>query len=383
MSPTGKSYFWQHYASFTHKADLYAGFMEKATSLLKPGGLFSYIVSNGWLRHNSFQELRKHILGNYRILQLIELPYKVFSQASVMTDVFVFERHPAEDRLQTKVQIITGQLKDGLPSFITKSVIEQKTFTQTFQNVFDLSISPVTEQVKTKMRQGPAIAELFDIRFGLKTGDDSLFLHHQQDAGPESKPLLRGDDIKRYGYHYKGEYVRYVPEEMRTHRTTARPGEAERFEQPKVLVKDTTSDFAGTYDDENYYVKDVLIVTPKPIKGGAYDLRMVLGVINSRALRFYYRTTFKTIHVQSGELGSLPLPKIDMSASRDKARHDRIVGLVEQMLTARQEQAKALMDRDLEYWARRCEALDRQIDELVYELYGLTEDEIAIVEGAA
>lgn len=60
-----------------------------------------------------------------------------------------------------------------------------------------------------------------------------------------------------------------------------------------------------------------------------------------------------------------------------------MVNLVEQMLTARQEQAKALMDRDLEYWARRCEALDRQIDELVYELYGLTDDEITIVEGAA
>ena len=55
---------------------------------------------------------------------------------------------------------------------------------------------------------------------------------------------------------------------------------------------------------------------------------------------------------------------------------------VEQMLAAKKERAKALTDRDTDYWQRRCDTLDRQIDELVYELYGLTEAEIALVEGA-
>jgi hypothetical protein len=50
---------------------------------------------------------------------------------------------------------------------------------------------------------------------------------------------------------------------MRAHRTTARPGEPARFGQPKVLVKDTTKDFACTYEPGQYYVKDVLIVIPK------------------------------------------------------------------------------------------------------------------------
>ena len=59
-----------------------------------------------------------------------------------------------------------------------------------------------------------------------------------------------------------------------------------------------------------------------------------------------------------------------------------MVKFVEQMLTAQKERANALTDRDIDYWQRRCDTLDRQIDELVYELYGLTEDEIALVEGA-
>ena len=78
LAKTEKEYFWRHYKTFTHKSDLYCCFMEKATRLLKPGGFFSYIVSHGWLRLNSFQELRRFVLNNHRILELVELPYACF-----------------------------------------------------------------------------------------------------------------------------------------------------------------------------------------------------------------------------------------------------------------------------------------------------------------
>jgi len=377
-----KNYFWKHYKTFTHKSDIYCCFIEKAARLLKPEGRFSYIVSNGWLRLNSFQELRKLILGTYRVLQLVELPYKVFSQASVVTDVFVFQKHEEPDRLETKIDIVVGRVQEEGPSFQTVGQIVQQTFASTFENVFDLSITPASESVKDKMRLGPQIGSLFDIKFGLKTGDDSIFLHHTKGYHEEDKPLLRGEDIKRYTYSSKGEYVWYVPQQMRAHRQTARPGEAERFEQPKVLVKDTTTDFACTYEDENYYVKDVLIVVPRNKEQIGFQLKALAGIINSSALRFYYRTTFKTLHVQNGELASLPLPLLNFSDPADKARHDKMVGMVEQMLTAKKERASALPDREIDYWQRRCDGLDRQIDELVYELYGLTEEEIGLVEGA-
>ena len=343
--------------------------------------MFSYIVSNGWLRLNSFQELRKLILAKYRVLQLVELPYKVFSQASVVTDVFVFQKHEAPDRLETDIEIVLGQIQEEGPIFRVVKSIVQRTFLSTFENVFDISITPASESIKEKMRLGPQIGSLFEIKFGLKTGDDSIFLHRIKNSHEEDKPLLRGDNIKRYSHSYKGEYVWYVPQRMREHRQTARPGEAERFEQPKVLVKDTTTDFACTYDDENHYVKDVLIVVPRDKEAMGIQPKALAGIINSSVLRFYYRTTFKTLHVQSGELASLPLPILDFSNPDDKARHDKMVKLVEQMLAAKKERASALMDRDIEYWQRRCDTLDRQIDEFVYELYGLTEDEIALVEG--
>jgi len=378
LGDTVKKYFWQHYLTFTHKSDLYCCFMEKATRLLKPGGLFSYIVSQGWLRLNSFQDLRRFILQNYRIIQLVELPYNVFAHAQVSTGIFVFGKSLKEKK--DKIQILRGTPVANAAVFDIVREIPQKVFHETFQNVFDVSLSPETEAIKEKMRRGIPIAANYEICFGLKTGDDEKYLHHKKGLHPDDKPLLRGEDVKRYETKYKGEYVWYVPKKMRAHRQTARPGEPLRFEQPKVLVKDTSADFAGTYDPDHFYVKDVLIIIAKPDLAKNYDLRFVAGVVNSTALRFYYRTTFKTLHVQNEELASLPLPKIDFANASGAARHDRLVDLVEQMLAAKKQLAGSQSDKDKDFYANRCDGLDRQIDALVYELYELTPAEIKIVE---
>ena len=230
------------------------------------------------------------------------------------------------------------------------------------------------------MRKGQRIDNLFHVCFGLKTGDDEKFLHHTKGLHREDKHLLRGNDVKRYYYDYKGEYVWYVPSRMREHRNTARPGEAERFEQPKVLVKDTTADFAGTFDDNNFYVKDVLIIIPQDDKPACFDLRYVAGIINSIALKFYYRTTFQTIHVQCEELGSLPLPPIDMGNPAEKKCHDDIVLLAASILSLNKKLPGVRTDFEKNRITRQIESADRQIDELVYDLYGLTPEEIKIVE---
>jgi type I restriction-modification system DNA methylase subunit len=376
-----KEYFWQHYKTFTHKSDLYCCFMENATRLLKPGGLFSYIVSHGWLRLNSFQELRRFVLDNYQIRELIEFPYNVFAEAQVATGVFVFEKSTTTAKNKLKV-IRASELSNGATFQLVRE-IPQQVFQQTFQNVFDISISPETESIKDKMRHGILIGSNFEICFGLKTADDNKFLHHTKGLHKEDRPLLRGDDVKRYETNYKGEFVWYVPKRMRSNRPTARPGEPHRFEQPKVLVKDTSSDFACTYEPGEFYVKDVLIVIPKENVTPNYDLKFVTGVVNSKALHFYYRTTFQTIHVQNEELASLPLPKVDFTKPADKMRHDRLVELVEQMLAARAKLPSANTERDREFYTNKCATLDQEIDRLVYQLYGLTDEEIKLVEGHA
>ncbi|HXG94622.1 MAG TPA: hypothetical protein VNN73_19935 [Blastocatellia bacterium] len=79
---------------------------------------------------------------------------------------------------------------------------------------------------------------------------------------------------------------------------------------------------------------------------------------------------------------SFPIRTINFSDATDKARHDCLVQLVEQMLEAKRELAQARADRDRSYYENKCAALDRQIDRLDDELYDLTDEEIAIGEAS-
>jgi hypothetical protein len=80
-------------------------------------------------------------------------------------------------------------------------------------------------------------------------------------------------------------------------------------------------------------------------------------------------------------LKELPIRTIDFDDPADVARHDRMVALVECMLDLHKKLAAATIPADKTLYQRQIEATDRQIDALVYKLYGLTEEEIAIVEG--
>jgi hypothetical protein len=118
------------------------------------------------------------------------------------------------------------------------------------------------------------------------------------------------------------------------------------------------------------------------------DPRYVLGILNSKLThalwldRFYdQRRTFPKI--KGTYLKLLPIWRIDSSDAADQSRHDRLVKMVETMLALHKQLAAARTPQEQTALTRQIAATDTQIDRLVYDLNGLTEDEIQIVEGAA
>jgi len=81
-------------------------------------------------------------------------------------------------------------------------------------------------------------------------------------------------------------------------------------------------------------------------------------------------------------LMEIPIRTINFSDPADKARHDKMVALVERMLALHKKRAEVKIDHEKNLIEGQIDATDKQIDALVYELYGLTEEEIKIVEGA-
>ncbi|MFI5381706.1 MAG: restriction endonuclease subunit M, partial [Tepidisphaerales bacterium] len=90
------------------------------------------------------------------------------------------------------------------------------------------------------------------------------------------------------------------------------------------------------------------------------------------------RDDFPKIIIQ--QTRELPLHSVNLSKKADKSSHDRLVSLVEQMLSLHKSLAAAQSPHDKEPLQRQIDATDRQIDRLVYDLYGLTEKEIQVVE---
>jgi hypothetical protein len=86
-------------------------------------------------------------------------------------------------------------------------------------------------------------------------------------------------------------------------------------------------------------------------------------------------------YIQHYDLENLPIPTPNLSKNTDKARHDKLVSLVDQMLVLKKKEQAEAVPQTKTMIGRQIQAVDTQIDALVYELYGLTEDEIKIVEG--
>ena len=119
-----------------------------------------------------------------------------------------------------------------------------------------------------------------------------------------------------------------------------------------------------------------------------YDLRYALGIMNSKLMDFAYTMMNPEkgealAQVKKYHIEQLPIRPINFSDKSDKAKHDKMVALVERMLDLHKRLAKTKAPDDKTKLQRQIEATDREIDRLVYDLYGLTEEEIKIVEGKA
>jgi hypothetical protein len=156
------------------------------------------------------------------------------------------------------------------------------------------------------------------------------------------------------------------------------------FEKPKIVYPDIAKESRFAFDDEKYYPSATNFIIPK----ADYYL---LGVLNSQLVFFALkalcpvlgdpqrggRLRLKTVYIQH-----LPIRRINFDDPADRRRHDAIVALVTEMLQLQKDYAQAEREKEDRRHAlkRRIGEVDAAIDRLVYELYGLTEEEIKLVE---
>jgi hypothetical protein len=168
--------------------------------------------------------------------------------------------------------------------------------------------------------------------------------------------------------------------------TLYRPRRRKLFDLQKILIRQTSDRVRAAFDDNGWYcLKSAIIVQLRDEVCLSY--KYLLALLNSKLTDYLYQDLVGEQarvfpEVKPVQLFKLPLRIIDFANPADKERHGRLVGLVDQMLSAKKRLAAAKTDSDKDFYQNKCAGLDRHIDTLVYELYGLTPEEIQIVERA-
>jgi adenine-specific DNA-methyltransferase len=373
IPPQTKKYLWHDYTTFVAKSDLYSCFMERAVTLLRANGRLAFIVPHTWTSLESFYKIREFLLEHSRIEQLVQLPKKVFAEATVETCIFSVLRNDnrcENDATRFEIWKLNGR---GIAEKVAarRQGDIQKSHLSNFQLYRDISRSGFLARVSKDTRPLSEIVRFF---YGFKTADDSKFIHPDK-RYKESRRFVPSSHVKRYFIEPPEEWVWYVPEKMTRNRPTARPGDEQRFLSEKIIVARMGKNLIAAYDPGGLFVKDAMLLLPQ----NAASLKALTGILNSKLLRFIYRNFFTTIDVLKNALLSLPITNVGAPDRRGERIWDSLAKLVDKMLAAKKAEAEANGSRR-EHWARQCEALDRQIDGLVYELYGLTDKEIALVE---
>ena len=150
------------------------------------------------------------------------------------------------------------------------------------------------------------------------------------------------------------------------------------FEKPKIIIPAIVQRASYSFDTTGFYSNDKTSIIPT-------ESLYLLGILNSRLLDFVMHSIASTkqggyFEYKPMYLSQIPIRTINFENPSDKTHHDKMVSLVDQILDFHKQLAQTRLPQKKTVLKRQIEATDRQIDELVYELYDLTEEEIKIVE---
>lgn len=422
-----KKYFETRYAVYQGTADLYAYFIEKGITLLRPKGLFSYIVANKWMRANYGKPLRKFLLTKQieEIVDFGDLP--VFKTATTYPCIIrVSNEKPVREFGAAKVDALDfASLDDYVKAHCHP--IDPSTLNDEGWTLGDLNTEALLKKLQ---RVGTSLEKFVNgaIYRGVVTGNNEVFvideklkeklINEDQKSGEIIKPFLIGKDIKRYQPLYSNKYLIFTRRGINIKEYPAienylkqyksklmpkpenwigepwegrKPGPYKwyeiqdsidyylEFEKPKIFYPDIAPKGYFTLDESgNYYCANSGYFV-------ANDQKYLLGLLNSKLITYYYsqlaallRGGYLRFFTQ--DIAKLPIRTINFADPADKARHDRMVSLVTQMLDLNKRLQDARLEQEKTLLARQIEATDAAIDKLVYELYGLTEEEITVVE---
>jgi type I restriction-modification system DNA methylase subunit len=440
-APTEVELYKKYYASASKgNYDIYVVFAERGLSLLNKSGRLGFILPHKFFNAKYGEPLRTLLSKGRHLADVVHFgDRQIFAGATNYTCLLFLDKAGSKQCHFLKVDDLTawrfnGEGTEGkIPS--TKITTSEWNFTvgkgaELFEK---LSKMPVKlGDIAEKMAQGirTSANEVYVLDLIAESGN--LIVAHSKQLNRNVKLerkgvslFLQGREIKPYRILASGKVV-IIPYEVmngradlidekemgqrfpkvfayllenKTHlesRERGRmrgpdwyayiyPKNIEVMRRSKILVPDIADRASFALDESGKFAfTSGYAITLK--RNVDESPKYILGLLNSQILDFYLKTISTTMRggffrYFTQYIEQLPIRTINFSDPADKGRHDRMVRLVEQMLTLHKQLAAVKTPDDKTRIQRQIDATDHQIDNLVYELYGLTHEEIRIVGG--
>lgn len=366
-----KNYLIDNFHSSMGRLNTFGYFVKLGTNILKRKGKLGYIIPNTILTQESYEELREMILEECAINKIVSFDSLPFKQAVVENIIIILEReNNYTKRLDNHIDIV-GVFEDM--KFKTINNIEQKAFSMSNKSTFNIHLDTRNILIKKKLFQNTdALSTFLDINQAIALKYDRSKFIFNKNPDNKFKPLLDGREIDRYYTNWADKYLKYDVNAIHSCKR-----EDIFLSKEKLFFRRVGSGLVATYDDKQFYALNTLVVmNRKP--STKYDIKYFLALFNSRLLNYYYSSFLKSTkkvfsEIQARQVSQLPIKIVD--SSEEKNIYNQIIKLVDEMLKLN----KASESREKNQ--NKIKALDYEIDQLVYKLYGLTNEEIKMVEG--
>lgn len=363
-----KAYYRDNYEVSQNQIDLYHFFIEHSTNILREGGSLSLIVPNAFLANENCKKLRKFILENTSIELVVDSRESIFSEANVDVAIITLA-----NKLKNKSN--SNYLEIEEDGFYFKNTFNQELFWNNKNYNFSVTLNKKAQKVLNKLRTGIELKDQFKITSGIKeyqvgkgkppqTQEDKEKRKFNSDIKIDESyiPEVRGKNLKRYYIDWKDEFIKYG-------KWLAEPRSAELFKGEKVLIRQIPGNesLIAAYTKSHYIVDQTAYVIKKSDE--EITLKVLLAILNSTLIFWLFRNVFNEFDdlfpkIKVRETKSIPLP-----LNADQSITQNIEVLTEDLINTQNENPEADTSE-----------LEEEIDQLVYELYGLSEDEIKIVE---
>lgn len=351
-----KSFLEQNFPEFKRNNDLYVAFMKMSFSLLKENAYFSFITPNTFIKGDYFKSIRNFLANEKQILEIIDFNnLLVFEEVNVFCGITTAKNtHPVSKwLLKTNLEKAIGYIEPKTTDFILKnkliSRLDKLPKFETYFLVKDVGFNYWSEG-RGKIRGGSIGSRVF---------------YNGDKLNKADIPYIKGGDIQKYTISFSNNYLKHNWQSLLETNDTFRFSQEIMETVPKIIYRQTSNKIVAALDsDKNFNDKTVHIIINK--ESCKFDLKSVLAILNSKMMNYFFQSLKQEVgrafaQVKTVDVKNLPFIVLN------KTQQKELSILVDKIITAKQQNQTTT-------------ALEKQIDEMVYELYGLTNEEIKIVE---